>query len=302
MAGRFTLNNLGGYRSELRTDVFFGSSYGITSEYYRPFTESSRWFYVPRAYTTYTLFDLYDQKDRIAQYELGYNGVGLGVGYSTDRKTEIRAGEDILWFSSSPRIDLDKIPKSSERQEVSYIQYNYLGADAAVLPRSGLNIRFTTAYHYRTEKQNKPFTQSELKTGYYFPLSKSGSLLFTAAGGTSYSTSTFKLDLQSFTLGGPFRISAYGENELLGNQYYLFQGGYQYKLRPFSPLFGEGLYGVVFAEGGKMYDNFSTIDPAQPFDGAGALIARTAIGPIYVGGSVGSSGHKKWWFGLGRVF
>ena len=61
MAGRITFTNLGGYSAESRTDAFFGYSYGITSEYYKPFTASSRWFYMPRAYVTSTRFDFYNE-------------------------------------------------------------------------------------------------------------------------------------------------------------------------------------------------------------------------------------------------
>jgi NTE family protein len=60
---------------------------------------------------------------------------------------------------------------------------------------------------------------------------------------------------------------------------------------------------MVFLEGGKMYDNLTTIEAGQtPFDGTMAVVARTSLGPIYIGGSIGDSGHRKWWFGLRHVF
>jgi hypothetical protein len=33
-----------------------------------------------------------------------------------------------------------------------------------------------------------------------------------------------------------------------------------------------------------------------------ALVARTSLGPIYNGTSFGSDDHRKWWFGIGRIF
>ena len=97
------------------------------------------------------------------------------------------------------------------------------------------------------------------------------------------------------------RLGAYGQNELLGNQYFLLQSGYEQKLLPLSPLLGEGLYGVTLFEIGKVYDTLSG-PSALPFDGSLALIARTSLGPIFVGASFGNDNHHKWWFGLGRVF
>jgi hypothetical protein len=35
---------------------------------------------------------------------------------------------------------------------------------------------------------------------------------------------------------------------------------------------------------------------------AAGVVAQTALGPIFLGGSVGESGHEKWFFQLGHVF
>jgi len=39
-----------------------------------------------------------------------------------------------------------------------------------------------------------------------------------------------------------------------------------------------------------------------PNDVAAGFLAETAVGPFFIGGSVGDSGHRKWFFQLGRVF
>jgi NTE family protein len=31
-------------------------------------------------------------------------------------------------------------------------------------------------------------------------------------------------------------------------------------------------------------------------------VLKTLLGPVYGGGSIGGSGHYKWYFGLGRIF
>jgi NTE family protein len=42
--------------------------------------------------------------------------------------------------------------------------------------------------------------------------------------------------------------------------------------------------------------------PRLSGDGAAGVIAETAFGPVFIGGSVGDTGHQKWFFQLGRVF
>jgi NTE family protein len=303
MSGRFTFINLGGYRAEWRTDAFFGYSYGVRSEYYKPFAAESRWFYAPRAYATSTRFDFYNEGSRTSQYEIAQNGFGLDAGYTTPRGAEIRLGQDVYWYSVKKIIDYDDLSVPAQREEVTSLRFNFLGGDNAVLPLSGANTSFRVERHEESTDSDA-FTLAEAKIASYYPVSKSGSIILTAAGGTTFGASTLTVDLQGFSLGGPFHLGSYGRNELLGNQYWLFQGGYEHRLLRFNPLLGEGLYAIGFMEGGKVYENINAADTleSEAFDASFALVARTALGPIYVGAAGGDNAHRKWWFGLGRVF
>jgi len=53
---------------------------------------------------------------------------------------------------------------------------------------------------------------------------------------------------------------------------------------------------LVTYEIGKMYghNEYSEL----PNDVAAGLLAETALGPFFIGGSVGDSGHRKWFFSL----
>jgi NTE family protein len=303
MSGRFTFNNLGGYRAEWRTDAFFGYSYGIRSEYYKPFNAATRWFYAPRAYATRSRFDFYNEGSKTSEYQVIQNGFGLDAGYTTPRGAEIRLGQDVYWYSVKKIIDYDNLSVPPEREEVTSLRFNYLGGDNAVLPISGANTYFRVERH-EASSGNDPFTLAEARIASFYPVKKSGSILVTAAGGTTFGASPLTVDLQGFSLGGPFHLGSYGRNELVGTQYWLFQGGYQYKLLRLNPLLGEGIYGVAFMEGGKVYNNINAADTLQSeaFDGSFAVIARTSLGPMYVGAALGDNSHRKWWFGLGRVF
>jgi NTE family protein len=63
---------------------------------------------------------------------------------------------------------------------------------------------------------------------------------------------------------------------------------------------GKKVYAVGSYEFGKMYG--ITKASEFPNDVAAGLLAETALGPFFIGGSVGDSGHRKWFFQLGRVF
>ena len=303
MAGRIIFQNLGGFRSEWRTDLFFGYSYGVRSEYYRPFTPHSQFFYAPRAYATSSRFDFYNEGSKTSQYQVNQSGVGFDVGYTWRRAAELRVGQDEYWYSVTKRIDFDNLSIPPQQQSVSSVRFNSYGTDNAVLPFSGVNTFFRVERH-EPSKGNDPFTLAEARVAGYLPFRQKNSVFLTASGGTAFGAPPDVTDLQGFPLGGPFRLGSYGRNELLGTQYWLFQGGYERKIFQLPPLIGEGVYAVGFFEGGKVYNNLNAADTleSEAYDGSVVLITRTSLGPIYIGGAAGNNDHRKWWFGLGHVF
>ena len=306
MAARLTFLDLGGYRSEWRSDAYFGSTYGADSEYYRPFSWRSKFFYAPRIFAGSSPFNIYGGHSRLFQYRVERDGLGFDLGYAINARSEFRIGEALQWFKSVRKIGDDTAPDTSQRQVVSSMRYRYFGTDNIVLPRRGVNIE-ASANWYQQSQGYPNFPQAELKVSYFQPISKNGSVIFIGSAGSTFGTSSLDLELQSFSLGGPFRLGAFGENELLGSRYFLAQGGYEHRLLSFSPLLGEGLYAVGLFEAGKVSDPLINVsgfglEPDVPLDGSFALVARTALGPIFVGGSVGNGDHRKWWFGVGHVF
>jgi len=138
----------------------------------------------------------------------------------------------------------------------------------------------------------------DLKLGFFQPITKPASLFVESEGGTTFgATST---GVPQFFLGGPSRLSAYGQNEFHGNQYYLFRAGFLHDLLTLPPFLGKKVYAVGSYEIGKMYG--VTAGSNLPDDVAAGFLAETAVGPFFIGGSVGDSGHRKWFFQLGRVF
>ena len=106
--------------------------------------------------------------------------------------------------------------------------------------------------------------------------------------------------LPPFSLGGSFRLPAYNTNELLTNQYFLFQGGYVRKLGALSPLAGGRILLFAGVDVGKAY--YVKDASHLPSDGSAGLIINTLFGPIVVGGAIGDTGHYKLFFEIGRAY
>ncbi len=118
-ASRLTLLDVAGYRSEWRTDVIFGNTYGIASELYRPFSPISKWFFAPHASAKNTNFKIYRKSDPLAEYRFTNAYIGGDVGYGFSRFSEFRIGYDVgtLTGQASPgyRRNSLRLPDEPER-------------------------------------------------------------------------------------------------------------------------------------------------------------------------------------------
>jgi NTE family protein len=95
-------------------------------------------------------------------------------------------------------------------------------------------------------------------------------------------------------------LSAYGTNELFGNQYFLGRLGFLKRVNTSLPFADGRIYLFVDYEAGKMYGTNGAT--ALPMDGNAGVLVRTLLGPLFLGGSLGDAGHGKWYFTLGPFF
>ena len=95
-------------------------------------------------------------------------------------------------------------------------------------------------------------------------------------------------------------MSAYGLNEFYGNQFVAGRAGFLKQLAVISTLTNNKAYFLAEYEVGKMYDFRNST--RLPMDVNAGLVVQTLLGPLFVGGSIGDTGHRKWYFQVGPVF
>ena len=297
-AARLTFQDKFGYRSEWRTDVRFGNTYGVDSELYRPLTSTSRWFVAPRVSASDTNFKIYRMNDPLAIYRIDKASAGLDFGFGFSRFAEVRVGYETGTYNAKLRLGAPEFPALSGRTGNFRMAFLMDHSDDPIIPRRGYQIQTLFRYFDASPGATENFPALDMRFSYFQPVSRPGSIFFNAEGG-----STFGFDhtgIPQYFLGGPGRLSAYGSNELFGNQYYTFRTGYLHDLFTLPPFVGKKIYATASFEFGKMY-GFPN-QSAFPADVAAGIVAQTALGPIFLGGSVGESGHEKWFFQLGKVF
>jgi len=298
MGTRFTFMDVAGFRSEWRTDLLLGNTYGIQTELFRPFRAESRWFFAPHADASDTTFPIYARNDPLADYRIYRINIGGDIGYSFGRFSELRVGYEVGSLNTKVRLGSPEIPSVAGRVGQTRLHYLLDHTDDPVIPRRGFSAETNFRWFDQSPGANGAFPSMDLKLGYFQPIARPASLFLESEGGTTFSNKA--TGVPQFFLGGPVRLSAYGQNEFQGNQYYLFRAGFLRDLLILPPFLGKKVYAVGAYEIGKMYG--VTTGTEFPNDVAAGFLAETAVGPFFIGGSVGDSGHRKWFFQLGRVF
>src|SRR6266849_3552618 len=298
MGTRFTFMDVAGFRSEWRTDVLLGNTYGIQTELFRPFRAESRWFFAPHADASDTAFPIYAKNDPLADYRIYRTNVGGDIGYSFGRFSELRVGYQIGSLNTKLRLGSPVIPSVEGRVGQTRLRYLLDHTDDPVIPRRGFSAETNFRWFDQSPGAKGGFPSMDLKLGYFQPVARAASLFVESEGGTTFGSAS--MGVPQFFLGGPVRLSAYGPLEIQGNQYYLFRAGFLRDLLILPPFVGKKVYAVGSYEIGKMYGVTTGTD--LPDDVAAGFLAETALGPFFIGGSVGDSGHRKWFFQLGRVF
>jgi NTE family protein len=299
MGARITFLDFGSYRTELRNDVIIGSQYGINTQYYRPFSATSKWFIAPEGFANYLQYPIYRKDVFLAQYRRTSVGGGLEVGYEFGRVAQLSLGYTGAQESLSPKIgDTSILPNVSGRFGATTLRFALNEVDNPVIPRTGQYMNLSTSWTDANPGAAHSFPVSEGGVVKFIKLNQPSSVYFGARGGTTFGNELVGVPL--FSLGGPNTFAAYGENELLTDQYYAFQTGYLRKIVKLPVLLGEGLYFNGLFEVGRVFSPpFKT---QKPGDGVVALVANTIFGPIEFGGAVGTAGHRRVFFKLGRIF
>ncbi len=180
--------------------------------------------------------------------------------------------------------------------EVSNVIGQAKSADQrGVVTFGGGGIRAFTALRYFPQHN---FYQHEVRFNAAHPISPSGSFVYGLSGGTSFGETN--VGLRFFSLGGPLRLGAYGPNELIGSDYALLSAGYLRDVWKLPPLVGDRVSIIGMAQAGKIRGDSS--HTGVPVSGTGLFVARTWLGPVYLGHGHAEGGSDSFYLYVGRTF
>jgi NTE family protein len=298
VGARITFFDLGAFGTEWRNDASIGTNTKFQSSYYLPFGKAHRWFIEPTAFAQNLQESFYHHQELYAEYRDREFGGNFDFGYTFGRSGQLRVGYLAAKQTFKATTATDPFGEPSGRVGASSLKYQLLGTDDAVMPHRGTLVQSAFNWYDANPGSTQGFPTGELRATRFQPINSYSSLVLAGNGGTNFSYA--QGGVPPFFLGGIPDLLAYGSNEFPTDQYLLAKAGYLRNLFRLPPFVGDRAYLLVLAEGGTV--DRRSLDNAHPVDAAGALVIKTMIGPIAIGGSYGAGGHHKFFYQIGRIF
>ena len=303
LGARVTWLDFGGFRSEWRNDIILFSQYGLRSEYYHPFTLQTHWFVAPRALTYSDPLYFYNDNQLVSTYRKNFGGGGIDVGYEFGNVGELRVGYEGAYESFQRQIGSSQLPNVSGSYGAVRLRYQLDRLDDPVIPRQGQAAQVDFLWTNASPLSTGQFPALEVVSQNFFKISEPSSIFLNGFAGTTFNN--YNTGLPQFSLGGSRVLVSYGTNELLMDKYFLFQLGYLRQLARLPPLLGSGVYFLGLYEAAQVYGPPSSmINKASgfPTNAAAGLVVNTIFGPVEAAYAYGDTGHRKFFFRIGRLF
>ncbi len=308
VAGRATVYDVVGEGSEIRLDLVGGTRQAVRGEVYRPIGVS--WlFAAPRAFADHGTANRFAGGQWVGEYGLTRAGVGFDLGVTVGRVAELRAGADLIHVAEGLRVGDPSLPGTDGVERVATLQVVVDTEDSPIVPSRGVYARARARRFFATPgptgdatmvanlESPKRFSQAEFDVWVFHSLDRRNRLFVRAAGGTSFGARPW---FEVFSLGGPFRMSAFLSGELTGANFAFAGAGYLRQLPRPPAWVGGHAYLAAWAEAGSAFD--SRADRSWHGDVSTGVVIDSIVGPVFVGGSVGPSGHHRLYISLGPLF
>ena len=288
------LNRLGG---EWTTEAQIGQNTHVFTEFYQPLNEEGHWFIAPNALIGQQTRAVFVEQDKVANYLISSGEAGVDVGTNLGTWGQLRAGA--VWSKVFARVDTGSPVLPTVRQTTAGLRAALFvdQTNTAWFPTDGYG--FTgTAYAAMTSFGSALSYQRLEGTARGIRSWGDNVLNVALSGGTALGSDMPAYE--SFTLGGPLRLSGYRINEFSGRDYAFGRLMYYHRIYSLPDILGSGLYFGGSGEVGYIANRFdNSRSPGTLWSGSAFLGADTFLGPAYLGLGYGGAGNWSLYLLLG---
>jgi len=288
------INRLG---AEWLTEVQIGQDTRLSTEFYQPLEDAGRWFVAPSALAGQQSRGVFQGDDKVADYLISVVQGGVDLGGRLGTWGQLRVGP--VWSRVYARVDTGSPLLPSLRETTAGMRLNLFidQTDSAWFPREGYGV---IAGGYAALESFGSAREYQRLDGTVRGITSWGAHTLNAAasGGTHFGSDM--PSYESFSLGGPLRLSGYRINQFTGREFWFGRLMYYNRTLPLPEILGSGIYVGGSAELGRIIDRVDGMpSPGTLWSGSAFLGADTFLGPLFLGLGMGSSGNWSLYLLLG---
>jgi NTE family protein len=269
-----------------------GTNSRLATEFYQPLEERGRWFVAPYAAVGQSYRSLYSGDDRVAKYVGNEGRAGVDVGAALGTFGEFRIGP--VWRRVSAKVDIGSqiLPDISENASGVRTTFFVDQLDHPWFAKRGY--RILAAAYQADEALGADRNYKKAGVELTGAGSWRGSHVFQATleGGTNLGTDMAPYD--TFTLGGPLRLSGYRIEEFSGQRIALARILYFNHAIKLPQILGSGVYVGGSLEAGQIWEQVNGApDTGSLISASVFLSADSFLGPAYFGFGFAKSGRAS---------
>ena len=280
------LNRLGG---EWLTEAQVGQDTHLFSEFYQPLHEPGVWFGSLYGAIGQVSRGVFSGDDKIAEYLIGSGQGGVDLGVVLGTKGLVKAG--LQWTHVNARVDTGDpvLPSIREVTAGPRVLLTIDQLDHAWFPRAGYS---AGGVAYAAMPGVGSDVEYQRLEGRINAVKSFGphTFNFHASGGTDFGSDMPAYE--SFTLGGPLRLSGFRLNQFAGREYAFGRVMYYNRVMSLPAPLGSGVYLGASGEVGWIKDRVDGLpSPGTLYSGSLFIGADTFVGPAYLGVGYGTGGN-----------
>jgi NTE family protein len=286
---------------EWETLFQIGTVAGARTSFYQPLDWGMNWFVEPSLQYQRGTQEIWLDGSAVAEYQFRSSDVRIAAGRVLGRWGEIRiaayTGED----KGSPRIGLPGFPSVSEQRVGGELSFRIDTEDSVIFPTSGSGMDLRYTHSSESLGSDGEFNRVFGSASHAWSFGKNTLVPYLEYGDNLDPAESF---FSLFPMGGLFRLSGLGDNELLGGKIVLA------RILAYRRLFQIELAGMgiriiagLSLEAGNAYDSDATVSWGNTIKGGSVFVGgETFIGPVILAYGRTDGNRDRFYFAIGDRF
>ena len=286
---------------EFETTVQLGTVSGATTSFYQPLDWGMNWFVEPTLTYERGTQEIWLDGQAIADYSFTMADARIAAGRVLGRWGEIRLEAFTQQNRGTPRIGFEEFGSVDEQRGGGQARFRIDTEDTVIFPRSGANVLLTYTVSSEALGSDAGFKQFRGRASYAWSFGKNTIVPAIEYGDNLDPAESF---FSAYFMGGLFRLSGLGKNELFGDTTALARLVAYRRLFRFDMVGMKiNIYAGLSLEAGNAYFTGEDIAWDTMLKGGSVFIGGdTFIGPVIFAYGRTEGNRDRFYFAIGDRF